>query len=222
MSEYICQCGCSQPIPPKPHHKYRPPKYILAHYLRMKNTLRIKNAQKAHFKRRIKPPKDWKIPSGFCECGCGKPTSIAKVTRQERDQYIGYPLRYLSGHNRKNRQRGPNHPTWKGGRWKNIRGYVYIYAPEHPHSDHDDYIVEHRLVYEQFHNVNLGPTDVIHHVNGIRDDNRPENLVRTTRSGHARIHKALGHWREKNPEQASRHAKKAGLEGSNARWHKSH
>lgn len=35
----------------------------------------------------------------------------------------------------------------------------------------------------------LIPLDVIHHINGYHDDNRPENLMRTTMSEHQTIHK---------------------------------
>lgn len=69
--------------------------------------------------------------------------------------------------------------AWRGGRHER-RGYVYIYAPDH-HSlqgGHTTckYVREHRLVMEQVLGRNLMPNEEVHHKNGIKDDNRPENL----------------------------------------------
>lgn len=40
------------------------------------------------------------VPFGYCHCGCGKRTRIARQTRTERGQVKGMPLRYLTGHNK--------------------------------------------------------------------------------------------------------------------------
>jgi len=70
------------------------------------------------------------------------------------------------------------HPAnWKGGRYVNKQGYVLIYKPNYPAHNGRGYILEHRLVWEQFHNKPLPRGWVVHHLNGIKDDNRPINLV---------------------------------------------
>lgn len=73
---------------------------------------------------------------------------------------------------------GDKHSGWKGGK-RIKRGYVYIYCPDHPTckgSPHRIYVQEHRLVMEEHLGRYLLPRETIHHINGVRDDNRIENL----------------------------------------------
>lgn len=70
---------------------------------------------------------------------------------------------------------GSEHPSWKGGRYKDDKGYIRIYAPDHPYGK-NGYVLEHRLVMENKLGRYLLRTESVHHINGIKDDNRPENL----------------------------------------------
>jgi hypothetical protein len=80
---------------------------------------------------------------------------------------------------------GEKHPNWKGGRI-NSRGYVLVYKPNHPCA-RDGYVSEHRLVWEQ-HNHKLLPEGfIIHHLNGIKSDNRIENLLALSTKEHSRV-----------------------------------
>ncbi len=84
--------------------------------------------------------------------------------------------------------RGEKSFNWKGGRCKTAPGYVLVYAPEHPRArsagDRKHYVLEHILVWEQANGRQLPENHVIHHLNGIKDDNRPSNLVAILRSAH--------------------------------------
>ena len=80
--------------------------------------------------------------------------------------------------------------TWnfKGYRRKYKTGYVGIYKPDHPFSSKDGVIMEHRIVAEEMIGRFLRKDEVVHHKNGIRDDNRPENLVVMTFGKHVAMH----------------------------------
>jgi hypothetical protein len=93
--------------------------------------------------------------------------------------------------------RGERSPSWQGGRmWKN--GYVYILCPDHVRATRDGYVLEHRLVMERELGRLLLPTEVVHHINGVKDDNRPENLTVLDDREHKRLHHANGRWAMKH------------------------
>ena len=71
---------------------------------------------------------------------------------------------------------GINNPNYRNGRTQNgPDGYVFILKPEHPKAK-QGYVSEHLLVWEQSHGKQLPKGWLIHHLNGIKNDNRPENL----------------------------------------------
>jgi hypothetical protein len=81
------------------------------------------------------------------------------------------------------RPKRPDNPTpWlpdPGSRakgWINAGGYRMVYRPDHPRADKGGRIQEHRVVMEAQLGRLLLPTETVHHKNGQRADNRPENL----------------------------------------------
>lgn len=81
---------------------------------------------------------------------------------------------------------GASNTNWKGGK-KRQGGYIYVLAPpDHPVRGKQKgtrrYIAEHRLVMERHLGRYLDNREQVHHRNGVKDDNRIENLEVVTRA----------------------------------------
>lgn len=91
------------------------------------------------------------------------------------------------------RRYGDEHHNWKGGTYLHADGYVCEFAPDHPSVSHrrkgNRYVFQHRLVMEALMGRFLRPDEDVHHINGVKHDNRPGNLELTTRSEHIRHHR---------------------------------
>jgi len=92
----------------------------------------------------------------------------------------------------KRNQSGERHWNWKGGRQVTKLGYVEVKlspdSPYFPMAGKDGYIYEHRLVMAQYLERCLDTTEEIHHINGVKDDNRVENLELNGKSEHNRLY----------------------------------
>ena len=77
--------------------------------------------------------------------------------------------------------KGANNPNWSGGR--NIHsGYVMIWID-------GKYVYEHRYVAEQKLGRKLKPKEVIHHIDGNKTNNDPDNIeVYPSHSAHMKNH----------------------------------
>jgi len=79
-----------------------------------------------------------------------------------------------------------------GSKYKRPDGYIAVYYPKNPDATAQGLMLEHRLVAEQKYGRRILKTEQVHHLNHIRDDNRPENLEVISPSDHQRISSARG------------------------------
>ena len=105
------------------------------------------------------------------------------------ESLVTYHLRKLGYNPRKElkkngKYKGSNASQWAGGRHKATSGYVEVYQPNHRLASSRGYVWEHRLVWEASTGKQLPEWWVVHHLNGIKDDNRPENLIAMSKSAH--------------------------------------
>lgn len=71
---------------------------------------------------------------------------------------------------------GRNRGSWKGGRFYSSQGYILILKPEHSRARSNGYVLEHIYIMSEHIGRDLLPDENVHHKNGVRDDNRLENL----------------------------------------------
>jgi|SRR5215510_4072190 len=122
---------------------------------------------------------------GKKRCECGKCDEWIPLLTKE-----GKPARFKHYHHRRGKSilRGSDNPAWNGGRFLTPKGYVMIYVPDHPHTtSHHHHIYEHRWIMEQHLGRYLERSEHVHHINGIKDDNRIENLQLLTGAQHNMI-----------------------------------
>jgi hypothetical protein len=62
-----------------------------------------------------------------------------------------------------------------------------LWEPTHPRAIHG-WVPEHRLIVERRVGRFLASDESVHHANGVKDDNRDENLIVLTREQHSRLH----------------------------------
>lgn len=110
---------------------------------------------------------------------CGEPFS-----RPQRSKTAKYCSTRCAGEAR----RGVSY-AHKGGRTIHTDGYIMVLVP-----GTGKYVMEHRVVMAQHLGRPLLPTEVVHHRNHDKQDNRIENLELLTPTTHNHVHGKNGGW----------------------------
>ena len=114
----------------------------------------------------------------LCRCECGTERIVIKTAiKQNHSKSCGCLQKEIASQQFRKlgkSQVGKNNPRWKGGKFIR-RGYVFIHSPNHPRTT-QKYVLEHVLVMEKKLGRFLLPNETVHHKNGIKHDNRIDNL----------------------------------------------
>ena len=129
-----------------------------------------------------------------CQCDCGKIKSIyIRNLIQGFTKSYGCLLAEI-----KKEWRGPKHGRWKGGRTV-ANGYVSLLMRGHPDAYPNGYVLEHRFIMGNSLSRLLGKDETVHHKNGIKTDNRIENLELRLKKMHSpgqSIQDLIPYWKE--------------------------
>lgn len=102
-----------------------------------------------------------------------------------RSHSEAHMLARVRGANLGGQPKGSGNHNWKGGK-RTHGGYFVVRRPEHPRAS-CGYVREHILVWEEAHGRPLPNGWVVHHLNGVKTDNRPSNLAAMSRNKHANV-----------------------------------
>lgn len=93
---------------------------------------------------------------------------------------------------------GNKNVRWNGGRGITTQGYIEVVCPDGYSKNTRGRILEHRLVMEKTLGRKILRTEIVHHINHDKQDNRIENLeLLNGQSDHMKEHKPTSETKQK-------------------------
>lgn len=199
-----CGCGTQTRIQPRSHRptgrvKGTPARLINGHRTETSpDYVRIRQMAKAY---RSWWEENADVPYGYCWCGCGYKTSLAKSSHKTHGLVCGEPHRYIIGHavgktvsveHYEVQDRGHDTPCWVWRKSKSVQGYGLIQRNGRAR-------IAHRTYYEDaFGPI---PSDYeCHHECEVKLCVNPAHLAALPRQEHQRISRRTS----LNPEKVRR------------------
>jgi len=115
---------------------------------------------------------------------CGDPFLAEKSSSDKNEKFGCFCSRSCAA------GKGESHSRWRGGK-QSYGGYVYIWEPSHPNANKRGYVAEHVLVISKKIGRPLIDKEQVHHINGVKNDNDPDNLVVMTINKHRSLHERI-------------------------------
>jgi hypothetical protein len=81
------------------------------------------------------------------------------------------------------------------------------YHPDHPRADKRGYVFAHIVAYENHTGTRVPEGFAVHHINGNKTDNEPENLIMLTVGEHSILHNKMRKLSEETKSKISAKAK---------------
>lgn len=137
-----------------------------------------------HKKFHLKPYQKNKYKTHYCSRKC---FAIAKIDIMSGKNNHQYGLK------------GKLNASWKSDKKLTNYGYIKIRCLDHPYKDCDDFIFEHRLVAEKYLLNDENSIEIngkrylkkeytVHHIDGNKTNNNPNNLKTMTLQEHSKLH----------------------------------
>lgn len=102
----------------------------------------------------------------LCKCDCGR---MKRVLAAKISSGVAKSCGCLE------HPRGELNCHWKGGKYQSKAGYIILSDHNHPNAKHG-HIAEHIKMMSEILGRPLFPGETVHHKNGIKNDNKSENL----------------------------------------------